>query len=466
VLEVPRKLPLVPPHGPAQSPPDWAPLQERLQAGHEYYDHWPLGRPPSQGEKAQVLDQCYTQFADLFEETLCLLMDVPRQRRSQRGAPARIKRVQARRRGRAHFQAWTSFVRPLYWIKKWVQTALRYVQGCETELTSAVGLRDDLQDAYSEFRSIPTLIQLYTRVQELTEALILDEHAGFDVPSINVAAFTDLLQAVDEVLDEELRLQASGHQKAWGEWVRNPVHAKTNGWAHRWTATRQPWRPLVASPGQSGQPLQILEDERRRLADIWGCQEMPATWFEAPPDAWRDLPAPTADSFLRAAKSFPSTTASTWDGFHPQHYALLNEAQVTVVLDLYRLMERAGVTPRQCRAIFGKLIPKHKAGVEKVSLRSIGLLPSLYRHWCRLRQSEARTWESSNKSPLLGHQSGRSIMETTFVQALRGEAAAASGQHSGGFLWDLANFYEYVDHEVLWQRARDRASRSRSWRSR
>ena len=45
-------------------------------------------------------------------------------------------------------------------------------------------------------------------------------------------------------------------------------------------------------------------------------------------------------------------------------------------------------------------------------------------------------------------------METTFVQALRGEAAVAGGEHAGAFLWDLANFYEYVDHELLWERAR------------
>ena len=44
-------------------------------------------------------------------------------------------------------------------------------------------------------------------------------------------------------------------------------------------------------------------------------------------------------------------------------------------------------------------------------------------------------------------------METTFVQALRGEASVAERSHSGAFLWDLANYYEYVDHEALWQRA-------------
>ena len=47
-------------------------------------------------------------------------------------------------------------------------------------------------------------------------------------------------------------------------------------------------------------------------------------------------------------------------------------------------------------------------------------------------------------------------METTFVQALKGESAVVAGSNSGAFLWDLANYYEHIDHEVLWQRARDR----------
>ena len=70
---------------------------------------------------------------------------------------------------------------------------MRYVQGYETELIPAANFKDDLQDCYAEFRTIPELILLYSRAQELTEALVLDEFAGFDVPSINTEAFTDLL---------------------------------------------------------------------------------------------------------------------------------------------------------------------------------------------------------------------------------------------------------------------------------
>jgi hypothetical protein len=94
--------------------------------------------------------------------------------------------------------------------------------------------------------------------------------------------------------------------------------------------------------------------------------------------------------------------------------------------------------PSTAQGIFGKMIPKHKPGKTRVSLRSIGLLPSMYRHWQRVRQPVARRWESDNRCPQLGHQAGRSVMETVFIQSLRSEAAQtpdAEGRraHSAAF---------------------------------
>ena len=57
---------------------------------------------------------------------------------------------------------------------------------------------------------------------------------------------------------------------------------------------------------------------------------------------------------------------------------------------------------------------------------------------------------------MLGHQSGRSIMEVVFLQALQCETGAAENKHSGCFLWDLSNFYEHISRERLWERGRER----------
>ena len=61
------------------------------------------------------------------------------------------------------------------------------------------------------------------------------------------------------------------------------------------------------------------------------------------------------------------------------------------MLGLITFVERVGLTPTVVQATFAKLIPEHKAkNVEQVSMRSIGLMPSLYRQWARLRQGAAR----------------------------------------------------------------------------
>ena len=129
-----------------------------------------------------------------------------------------------------------------------------------------------------------------------------------------------------------------------------------------------------------------------------------------------------------------------------------------VVLELLSLIKRIGVLPTVLQAIFAKLIPKHKGEAVELNFRAIGLLPSLYRQWARVRREEARKWERLNRSPVLGHQSGRSIMEIVFLQSLRYEAGACQEKpcHTGCFLWDLRNFYEYIDRDKLWERARER----------
>ena len=45
-------------------------------------------------------------------------------------------------------------------------------------------------------------------------------------------------------------------------------------------------------------------------------------------------------------------------------------------------------------------------------------------------------------------------METVMVQSMRAEAAPNNQEHFACFLWDLANFCEHVDTDLLWERAK------------
>ncbi len=213
-------------------------------------------------------------------------------------------------------------------------------------------------------------------------------------------------------MDAERRQVQSGHMRAWKDWVRE-AGEKHRGWAHKWSNPGETWKPVKVGPEGTftGRPRDMLESERTRLATVWGCSEKPRDWFEADVSSYRALPEITVDEFLRASRSFSAKTSQTWDGFHPRHYSLLTEEQAQVAIEMIRLIERVGVLPTVLQGIFGKLIPNHKAGALDVSFRFIGLMPSLYRLWGRVRRAEARSWEKRNKTPMIGHQSGRSIME-------------------------------------------------------
>ena len=123
---------------------------------------------------------------------------------------------------------------------------------------------------------------------------------------------------------------------------------------------------------------------------MWGCSEEPEPWFQADATAYSELPELTVEAFQKAARSLPRRTASTWDGFHPRHNGMLGVAQAQVAMELLRLVERIGVLPTVLQAIFAKLIPKHKGDSVETAFRAIGLLPSLYRQWARVRREEAR----------------------------------------------------------------------------
>ena len=56
----------------------------------------------------------------------------------------------------------------------------------------------------------------------------------------------------------------------------------------------------------------------------------------------------------------------------------------------------------------------------------------------------------------MGHQAGRSIMEIVYMQSLEAEAAQYKDhpQYSAAYLWDLSNYYEGLNRELVWTRGK------------
>ena len=335
------------------------------------------------------------------------------------------------------------------------QDVLRYLDGSFPE-ASPTTLLQDLEECPTEFRETPSLIGLHQRGQALARALAAGADAGTSIADLNVASFQHFYPEVGQAVDEERAAVKHSHVEAWRAWIKE-AGRNHQGWAHKWTALREFWRPpKTCGPSTfTGQPLETLQAERERLMTIWNCSEVPPEMMQAPQEQLDALAPISVEVFMRAARSFPMRTAQTFDGFHPRHFNMLEDAQVQTVLKLLQLIEMAGAMPTAIRAVVAKLIPKLKAA--GLTYRSIGLMASLYRQWCRCRQQEARAWEARNKDPIMGHQAGRSIMEVVYLEALRAEAGQAAEQrlHSGFFLWDLQNFCEYLTREKLWQRCEE-----------
>ena len=71
-----------------------------------------------------------------------------------------------------------------------------------------------------------------------------------------------------------------------------------------------------------------------------------------------ELPQLTPDYLRRVSKTFPLTTAATYDGFHVRHYALLSDQALQVVATLLVAAEGLGQMPEQLRRVITHLTPK------------------------------------------------------------------------------------------------------------
>ncbi len=129
-------------------------------------------------------------------------------------------------------------------------------------------------------------------------------------------AFEALMTDVNKLLSTKQASDARTSEQNWRSWVRE-VHEGSLGWGHRWSASPT-WRPFQHHrDGWTGRPTCMLDSEVQRLSKLWEAQPTPlAPWV---PDS--DLPAPPpldSERFLQVSASFRSSTAQTFDDYHPR----------------------------------------------------------------------------------------------------------------------------------------------------
>ena len=77
--------------------------------------------------------------------------------------------------------------------------------------------------------------------------------------------------------------------------------------------------------------------------------------------------------------------------------------------------------------------------------RVIGLLPTLFRIWGRLRQPLLREWEASIDSPVdFAARAGSGSIDACWDIAYGDELCQAQGRHVAASISDLSKFYEMI----------------------
>ena len=86
-------------------------------------------------------------------------------------------------------------------------------------------------------------------------------------------------------------------------------------------------------------------------------------------------------------------------------------------------------------------------------VRTIGLLPTLYRIWARLREGAVREWEHRFNRHYFSFGAGKSAPNAIFRMLVDAEAALAKGDEAAAPFLDLEKFYENVGHAVVMRAA-------------
>eukprot|EP00959_Pyramimonas_sp_CCMP1952_P289151 6047088-Pyramimonas_sp.AAC.1 len=90
------------------------------------------------------------------------------------------------------------------------------------------------------------------------------------------------------------------------------------------------------------------------------------------------------------------------------------------------------------------MIPKSVPG-----FRPIGVFPSPFRIWGRIRRPYAVAWEEANDRPYWAAGKHRSASDVVWRQSVTAERSAASGQHAGAIFYDMLKYYEQIPLALL-----------------
>ncbi len=452
----PPKLPCGRVHGPVRPPPTWhgprATAEEAAKAAK--------GR--NRRKAAELLDKAYKDFCDLAEQELQEITGCRLKKVGSRGLPPKLcwRSILPERKPGYECTTRVSIcrcrearMREMFGIAEVggdgatedAKERARELLECLRESAAAAARQQGEQEGRSECEA--KMLQLAEELMQL-----LDEGAG--ITPVRMMERQDWCQRAGELLldivEEGKAAEAEdlkGSKQRWTEWVTEGLG---RGAKNAFKASRLPeaWKPTTAEEPDgtiSGDPLKLLEAQRREYAALWMAEEGRAKeWQWASCDS---LPRPSAGELRAASRSFRAETSQTYDGLHVKHFSLLSDAALETLAAIMEAMESGGRVPSQIHLVTMPTLPKPSGG-----FRLIGIFPATYRLWARVRKPYAEAWETNNDRPFFAAAAGRGAVDVVWRQALRAEAAVASQSHAASVLTDMAKFYEHIDHQKLIER--------------
>ncbi len=259
-------------------------------------------------------------------------------------------------------------------------------------------------------------------------------------------------EAAEEIhseLKKQTEQEARERKQKWHDWIREGFDAGARN-AHAFSRLPAEWRPSVQKLVDgtiTAEPTAILEGQRGKYAEMWAAGDSPGGY------SWKSrqaLPRLQPGDLRTSSMTFRRRTATSHDGIHMRHYALLSDGALHVLSAILEICELLGTMPRQCRLVVTPLLEKPKGG-----FRPVCVYASLYRLWAKARQPVATAWEARYPRQYLSAAAGNGPADTAWRQAVRQEAAVSQGGAAASLMWDLDGFFERVDRNKLLQRARE-----------
>ena len=169
-------------------------------------------------------------------------------------------------------------------------------------------------------------------------------------------------------------------------------------------------------------------------------------------DEWEGpgLPVITGDMVKGAARSFKDRTAQGHCGWHPKVFAQLPDVGLQATAELMMLIEKARRWPEGLTSIDLMRLQKDGGGH-----RLIGLLPSVFGVWGKIRRALCAEWEEHHREPCDFAVAGNSAARAAWDFAIENEACASTGGHTVAWQGDMEKCYELIPFSAILREARE-----------